>query len=107
VGETTNGFEWEISVSGNEITLRNLGENPGYPFTDFSPHFYSGSLNGRQFTATGSGQDGGWECFVWGGDLAGSFSEDGLHFEAVENIDYRHVGEEPMQVQRRWTGTRR
>lgn len=107
VGQTSRGYLWQVRVILERFEARNTGENPFYPFTGVSPHVYNGTIDGRHFTAIGTGQDGGFECFVWSGDLAGTFSEDGKTFEAVENIEYHHYGEDPMRVQRRWTATRK
>jgi hypothetical protein len=67
---------------------------------------YHGPRTGDQFTAIAE-QDGQPTCFVWHGDLTGSFSPDGLTFDAVEIIRYTHFGEDDMMVRRHWTGTRR
>jgi hypothetical protein len=79
---------------------------------------YHGSRTGDQFTTVAE-QDGGTTgtCFVYHGDLTGSFSADGLTFDAAENVRYTYVGtRDPttgnwatadMVVRRHWTGTRR
>jgi len=81
---------------------RNWPDYMGNPRTPL----YAGSRTADQFTATAE-QDGMPTCFVWHGDLTGSFSPDGLTFDAVENIKYTHFGEGDMVVSRHWTGTRR
>ena len=78
---------------------------PNYMSDPRTPVYY-GSRTGDQFTAAAE-QDGMPTCFVWHGDLTGSFSPDGLTFDAVENIKYTHFGEGDMVVSRHWTGTRR
>ena len=72
---------------------------------DLRTPYYTGSLNGEQFRTT-TWQDGGYDCFVWGGDLSGHFTEDGRAFEADETIEYRHLGESPMILSRHWSGRR-
>jgi hypothetical protein len=78
---------------------------PNYMSDPRTPVYY-GSRTGDQFAAE-AGQDGMPTCFVWHGDLTGTFSPDGLSFDAVENIKYTHFGEGDMVVSRHWTGTRR
>jgi hypothetical protein len=78
---------------------------PDYMSNPRTPVYY-GSRTGDQFTAVAE-QDGMPICFVWHGDLTGSFSPDGFTFDAVENIKYTHFGEDDMVVRRHWTGTRR
>jgi hypothetical protein len=107
VGQTSSGVKWDIRVLGDKLELFNIDENTGLLAAAVNPNIYYGSLTGAQFVATGSGTDGSFGCIIWGGDLTGSFSADGRHFQAVENIEYRHGGGEPtMLVQRRWTGSR-
>jgi hypothetical protein len=76
---------------------------PDY-MSDIRTPVYHGSRTGDQFTAVAD-QDGMPSCFVWHGDLTGSFSPDGRTFDAVENIKYVHFGEDEMVVRRHWTGT--
>jgi hypothetical protein len=84
-----------------------LFESPdlgNYMFDPGTPVYY-GSRTADQF-ATVAEQDGQSGCFVWHGDLTGSFSGDGNAFDAVESIKYTHFGEADMVVRRHWTGTR-
>ena len=78
---------------------------PNYMSDPRTPVYY-GSRTGDQFAAEAQ-QDGSPTCFVWHGDLTGTFSPDGLSFDAVENIKYTQPGEGDMVVSRHWTGTRR
>jgi hypothetical protein len=74
-----------------------------YP-TDDVP--YTGSLSGTHFTATYVQQlQAGVGCVFQGGDLSGSFSEDGLRFDAVETNVWIAAGNE-VRMQRHWTGSR-
>jgi hypothetical protein len=99
-GETRNGVYWKVTVTGAFVTLDEDMQN--WP-TDDVP--FSGSLSGKQFAAT-SVQDGSGVCAFRGGDLSGSFSEDGLHFDAIEHLVWGSPGYE-VRVERRWIGTRR
>ena len=101
VGQTRTEVGWTIKEDATSITLI---EAAGA--IDLRTPYYTGSLTGSQFTAS-TWQDGGFDCFVWGGDLSGSFSADRLTFDAIETIEYRHLGESPMQVRRHWIGRRR
>jgi len=73
--------------------------------TDDTP--YTGTLSGTQFAATYSQpqQAGVVGCQFLGGELSGSFSEDGLHFDAVETNVWVAAGNE-VRMQRHWTGSR-
>ena len=81
-------------------------QHPPNYMSDPRTPVYAGSRTGDQFAAEAQ-QDGSPTCFVWHGDLTGTFSPDGLSFDAVENIKYTHFGEGDMVVSRHWTGTRR
>jgi hypothetical protein len=87
--------------AGNPQDPQDFGNYMGDPRT---PAYY-GSRTDDQF-ATVAEQDGQPTCFVWHGDLTGSFSADGRTFDAVENSKYVHFGEDDMVVRRHWTGTR-
>ena len=87
--------------AGNLQDPQDFGNYMGDPRT---PAYY-GSRTDDQF-ATVAEQDGQPTCFVWHGDLTGSFSADGRTFNAVENIKYLHFGEGDMVVRRHWTGIR-
>jgi hypothetical protein len=78
---------------------------PDYMSDPRTPVYY-GSRTGDQFAAEAE-QDGQPTCFVNHGDLTGTFSPDGLSFDAIENVIYKHFGESDMVVSRHWTGTRR
>jgi len=90
---------WRITQTGDSVTLDE--DMPNWP-TDDVP--YSGSLNGTHFTATDV-EAGNGVCQFRGGELSGSFSEDGLHFEASETLLWGS-SEHPVRVQRHWTGRR-
>jgi hypothetical protein len=101
IGDTRTNVGWTIKQDATSITLiETIGP------VDLRTPYYTGSLNDRSFTAT-TWQDGGYDCFVWEGDVSGSFSADGLTFDAIETIEYHHFGENPMQVRRHWTGRQR
>jgi hypothetical protein len=101
VGDIRTNVGWTVKQNATSITLiEAIGA------IDLRTPYYTGSLSGNQF-ATTTWQDGGFDCFVWSGDLSGSFSADGLTVDAIENIEYHHLGENPMQVRRRWTANRR
>ena len=101
VGDTKRNVGWTVKQDTTSITfIEAIGAY------DLRTPYYVGSLSDNQFTTT-TWQDGGFDCFVWSGDFSGSFSADGLAFDAVENIEYRHSGENPMQVRRHWTASRR
>ena len=95
-GDTRSGVLWRITQTGDSVTLDE--DMPNWP-TDDVP--YSGSLNGTHFTATDV-EAGNGVCQFRGGELSGSFSEDGLHFEASETLVWGSSG----RVQRHWTGRR-
>ena len=100
VGDIRTNVGWTVKQDATSVTfIEALGAY------DLRTPYYTGSLSDNQFRTT-TWQDGGFDCFVWGGDLSGSFSADGLTFDAVENIEYRHSGESPMQVRRHWTASR-
>ncbi|SRR6266508_5544889 len=98
-GETRSGVLWRITQTGESVTLDE--DMPNWP-TDDIP--YSGSLSGAHFTATDV-EPGNGVCQFRGGDLSGSFSEDGLYFEASEILLWGS-SEHPVRVQRHWTGRR-
>ena len=74
---------------------------PNWP-TDDIP--YSGSMSGTSFDATYAQTPAG-VCAFRGGTLSGSFSDDGLTFEALETLAWG-PSERQVTVQRRWTGRR-
>jgi len=74
---------------------------PNWP-TDDIP--YSGSMSGTSFVATYTLTPAG-VCAFGGGTLSGSFSDDGLTFEALETLGWG-PSERQVTVQRRWTGRR-
>jgi hypothetical protein len=90
---------WRITQVGDSLTLdEDMSNSP----TDDIP--YSGSVNGTQFAATDV-ESGAGVCQFRGGELIGSFSDDGLHFEATETIMWGS-SQNPVKVQRHWTGRR-
>ncbi len=98
-GDTRSGVLWRITQTANSVTLDE--DMPNYP-TDDIP--YAGSLSGTNFTAAYvQAQDG--VCHFRGGDLSGSFSEDGLHFDALETLVWGSTDQQ-VRVQRHWTGRR-
>jgi hypothetical protein len=98
-GDTRSGVLWRITQTADSVTLDE--DMPNWP-TDDIP--YSGSLSGSRFIAT-EVEPGLGVCQFRGGDLSGSFSEDGLHFEASETLRWGSA-EHPTTVQRHWTGRR-
>ena len=98
-GDTRRGVLWRIMQASDSVTLDE--DMPNWP-TDDIP--YSGSVTGTQFTAAYV-QTGDGVCHFRGGDLSGSFSADGLHFDAVENLSWGSSANE-VRVQRHWTGSR-
>ena len=99
-GETRSGVYWKITVTGDLVRLDEDLRN--WP-TDDVP--FSGTLHGKQFAATYV-QDGSGVCACRGGDLSGGFTEDGLHFEAIEHLLWGSPGYE-VRIVRHWIGTRR
>jgi hypothetical protein len=95
-GETRNGVLWRITQAGESVTLDE--DMPNWP-TDDVP--YSGSLSGIHFTARDV-EAGAGVCQFRGGELTGTFSEDGQHFEASETLLWGSTG----KVERHWTGRR-
>jgi hypothetical protein len=138
VSATLNSCPVDNAVGQTRIVEWVIGERPSSApnifFTEtagvYDPHqslnylndgrtpLYYGSRTDDQFTTIAE-QDGGGTgtCFVWHGDLTGTFSPDGLTIDAVENVKYTYVGErdsatgkwetDDMVVRRHWTGTRR
>ena len=98
-GDTRSGVLWRITQTGNSVTLDE--DTPNDPTDDI---LYAGSLSGTHFTAADA-EAGGGVCQFRGGDLSGSFSEDGVHFEASETLLWGS-SEHPVKVQRHWTGRR-
>jgi hypothetical protein len=101
-GETRRDVEWRITIHGSSILLEE--DMPNWP-SDHNP--FSGTLNGRQFTAVyDTGPDYlKWVCQFKGGTLSGTFSEDFTSFEAHEALIWGPPGNETV-VQRRWNGSR-
>ena len=98
-GETRSGVWWRITEKGESVTLdEDMGNWP----TDDVP--FSGSLSGTHFSATDVEPGGGF-CKFLGGTLSGSFSEDGLTFDASETLLWGSPGN-PVKVQRHWIGHR-
>jgi hypothetical protein len=95
-GETRTGVLWRITQAGESVTLDE--DMPNWP-TDDVP--YSGSLSGTHFTARDV-EAGTGVCQFRGGELTGTFSEDGQRFEASETLLWGSAG----RVERHWTGRR-
>ena len=113
--DQTRTVEWAIEEgSFNPQVSIQLFESAGVYDPQHPPDYmsdprtpvYYGSRTGDQFAASAE-QDGQSGCFVWHGDLTGTFSADGVTFDAVENVKYTHFGEDDMTIRRHWTGTRR
>jgi hypothetical protein len=98
-GDTRSGILWRITQTGNSVTLDQDMSN--WPTDDI---LYSGSLTGRQFAAADV-ESGNGVCQFRGGELLGSFSEDGLHFDAIETLVWGTTDHE-IRVRRHWTGSR-
>ena len=113
VGQTRS-VDWAVqegsflSPSGISLTesagVFDPQHSPNYMNDPRTPLYY-GSRTGDQFTTVAE-QDGNSYCILWHGDLTGSFSPDGLTFDAVESVKYVQGGG-VMVVSRHWTGTRR
>src|SRR4051794_9607777 len=66
-GQATDGVGWTTKESVNSIAfIEAIGT-----VTIRTP-YYTGTRTDRQFQTT-TWQDGGFDCFVWNGDLTGSF----------------------------------
>jgi hypothetical protein len=99
-GETRTGVLWNIRRMDDSVMLDE--DIPNWP-TDDSP--YSGSVSGTRFVATYTQPSDG-VCAFRGGTLSGSFSDDGLTFEALETLAWGSSSEHQVTVQRRWSGRR-
>ena len=101
-GEVRTGVDWRITITGGSILLDEDMRN--WP-TDHIP--FSGTLSGRQFTATYTSGDNYLQfvCQFKGGTLTGTFSDDSSSFEALETLVWGPLGGETT-VQRRWIGSR-
>jgi hypothetical protein len=102
VGESRRGVQWRVTIEGNSILLdEDMGNWP----TDDVP--YTGTLNGRQFTATYESPADylRYACQFEGGTLTGTFNADFSAFEAVEMLMWGAPAKETT-VQRLWTGRR-
>jgi hypothetical protein len=99
---TRSGVLWAITQTGSSLSMDEDMSN--WP-TDDTP--YTGTLSGTQFTAkyVQPQQAGVVGCVFQGGDLSGSFSEDGAHFDAIETNVWVAAGNE-VRMQRHWTGRR-
>jgi hypothetical protein len=105
VGQTRN-IDWAIEDRPSPTVAIVIFMSPGGDYMgDPATPVYYGSRMDDQFVTVAE-QDGQPTCFVWHGDLTGSFSADGRTFDAVENVMYVHRGEDDMVVRRHWTGTR-
>lgn len=91
-GETRSGVLWRITQENDTITLDE--DMPNWPTDDVPFH-------GR-LTAV---ETAGGVCAFRGGELPGTFSDDGLTFEAMEMLHWGSTGH-VTTVQRRWNGRR-
>jgi hypothetical protein len=98
-GETRSGVWWRITQKSDSLTLDE--DMPNWPTDDV---LFSGSLNGTHFTAADV-EAGGGVCMFLGGTLTGSFSDDGLSFDASETLLWGPPAN-PVRVQRHWVGRR-
>lgn len=98
-GATRTGVLWNITRTNDSVMLDE--DIPNWP-TDDIP--YSGSVSGTRFVATYTQTPEG-VCAFRGGTLSGSFSDDGLTFEALETLAWG-PSEHQVTVQRHWTGRR-
>ena len=101
-GETRSGVAWNVTITGDSIRLDEDMAN--WP-TDHVP--FSGSLNGRQFTASYSNGENylQYACQFKGGTLTGTFSPDFSSFEAFETLVWGPP-EGETTVHRRWIASR-
>ncbi len=98
-GETRSGVLWRITQDIDTITLDE--DVPNWPTDDVPFH---GRLTATHFDATVVETAGGL-CAFRGGELTGTFSDDGLTFEAIEMLHWGSA-EHVTTVQRRWNGRR-
>lgn len=98
-GETRGGVLWRITQENDTILLDE--DMPNWP-TDDTP--FHGRLTGTHFAAEDV-EAGGGVCAFRGGELTGTFSDDGLTFEAMETLHWGST-EHVTTVQRRWNGRR-
>jgi hypothetical protein len=99
VGDTRTGVLWNITRTGDSVMLDE--DIPNWP-TDDIP--YSGSMSGTSFVAAYAQTPAG-VCAFAGGTLSGTFSDDGLTFEALETLAWGPP-ERKVTVQRHWIGRR-
>lgn len=96
-GETRTGVLWNITRTNESVMLDE--DIPNWP-TDDIP--YAGSVSGTRFVASYA-QPASGVCAFRGGTLSGSFSDDGLTFEAFETLAWG-PSERQVTVRRRWIG---
>jgi hypothetical protein len=98
-GDGRSGVLWRITQTGDSVILDE--DMPNWP-TDDIPYY--GSLTGTHFAAADV-ESGNGVCQFRGGELSGSFSEDGRHFDAMETLVWGATDYQ-VRVQRHWTGSR-
>jgi hypothetical protein len=103
VGATSRNIEWRITTEDPSILLE--VDMANYP-TDHMR--YSGVSTGRQFAGSyATGADYlDFFCELRGGELTGTFSANGLTFEATETLIWGPPANE-RTVERRWSGVKR
>ena len=101
VGETRSGVLWQVVISGTTVTLDEDMAN--WP-TDDLP--YSGTLNGRQFSAQYSQPTPAGVCQFSSATLIGTFSDDFSTFTADETVRWG-AGAAQTIVQRQWQARKR
>lgn len=101
-GETRNGVEWNVEITGSSITLDQ--DLPNWP-TDDLP--YSGNVRGTHFEATYYQGDDylRWVCQFRGATITGDFDRDFSTFQAIETLGWGPP-ETGTSVERHWVGRR-
>jgi hypothetical protein len=102
LGETRNGVEWNVQMTGSSITLDQ--DLPNWP-TDDLP--YSGTVRGTHFEGMYYQGDDylKWVCQFRGATIAGEFDADFSTFQAVETLGWG-TPETGTSVERRWVARR-
>jgi hypothetical protein len=102
LGETRNGVEWNIQMTGSSITLDQ--DLPNWPSDDLP---YAGSVRGTHFEATYFQGDDylRWVCQFRAATITGDFKADFSTFEAVETLGWG-TPESGTSVERRWVARR-
>ncbi len=100
VGDTRDDMQFRITRTGDAITIEEDMAN--WP-TDHST--FRGTVAGLEFVATGVEFPGGGPCDYRGGELSGTFSQDGRRFEAIGTYLWGPGGS-VGRIETRWVGTR-